>query len=206
MDKAHKPVSNLLARAQGNLSVDASDEVKKRIDEKLREVASELALEWISGERRFESQSQQIESWLARLYEELFVDEQPTPARIYARFGLPLSRSQYFSRLLFTRRAGHWRDRARQDLKEQLRSFKDKAERAIHEKRGKTQSYEMSLSRGAFEELVPLYDRLADVASGEDRPAPPKRIPGVGTFVRCSITAEVVLALINELTKDQPNV
>jgi hypothetical protein len=194
MDKAHKPVSNLLARAQGNLSVDASDEVRKRINEKLRDVASELALEWISGERRFENQSQQIESWLARLYEELFVDEQPTPAKIYARFGLPLSRSQYFSRLLFARRSGHWRDRARHDLKEQLRRFADKAERAINEKRGKTQSYEMSLSRGAFEEL------------GEDLPAPPKRIPGVGTFVRCSITAEAVLALIKELAKDQPNV
>ena len=206
MDKAHKPVSNLLARAQGNLSVDASDEVRKRINEKLRDVASELALEWISGERRFENQSQQIESWLARLYEELFVDEQPTPAKIYARFGLPLSRSQYFSRLLFARRSGHWRDRARHDLKEQLRRFADKAERAINEKRGKTQSYEMSLSRGAFEELVPLYDRLADVASGEDLPAPPKRIPGVGTFVRCSITAEAVLAPIKELAKDQPNV
>ena len=36
--------------------------------DRLQAVAAELALEWITGERRFESQSQQTEYWLARLY------------------------------------------------------------------------------------------------------------------------------------------
>ena len=85
----------------------------------------------------------------------------------------------------------------------ELGKLVEKAENAIKEKRGKTQPYEVSLSRGAFEELVQLYDRLAGARSGGDRLTPPKRIPGVGTFVWCSITAEAVVALIAELAGDQ---
>jgi hypothetical protein len=82
----------LTERAQQSLSVEASDGARERLRERLQTVAAELALEWIVGERRFENQSQQTEYWLARFYEEIFLDEQPEATRIYARFGLPLPR------------------------------------------------------------------------------------------------------------------
>src|ERR1700733_7875312 len=98
-------LSDLLTRARSNLATDSSLDAQKLINAQLQAVAAELALEWITGERRFENQSQQTEHWLARLYEVLYPDEQPDATRIYTRFGFSLPRAQYLARLLLARRA-----------------------------------------------------------------------------------------------------
>jgi hypothetical protein len=60
----------LLDRAQAALKLDASPAAQKLANTKLESLASMLLLEWLVGEKRFESQSQQAEYWLSRFYEE----------------------------------------------------------------------------------------------------------------------------------------
>src|SRR5258708_6400963 len=59
---------SLLDRAQSVLSTDASAAAKKNIKNNLEELSAILFLEWLVGEKRFESQSQQTEYWLSRCY------------------------------------------------------------------------------------------------------------------------------------------
>src|SRR5262249_44818988 len=99
----------LLDRAHAALKLDASPAAHKLAKAKLEELASTLLLEWLVGDKRFESQSQQAEYWLSRFYEEIFVDEQPDATRIYERFGVSLPRAAYLARLLRARRASQWR-------------------------------------------------------------------------------------------------
>ena len=72
----------LLERAQALLSTDASPVAKKNIKSNLELLAATLLLEWLVGDKRFESQSQQTEYWLSRFYDSVFVDEQPDATRI----------------------------------------------------------------------------------------------------------------------------
>jgi hypothetical protein len=120
----------LLERAQALLSTDASPVAKKNIKSNLESLAATLLLEWLVGDKRFESQSQQTEYWLSRFYDSVFVDEQPDATRIYERFGVNLPRAGYLARLLRARRAAQWRQAARAELKTQLERYKDRAEEA----------------------------------------------------------------------------
>ncbi|MEZ5853029.1 MAG: hypothetical protein R3D68_20535 [Hyphomicrobiaceae bacterium] len=199
-DSTH--LDKLLARATSNLSIQTSDASASLVRRRLESVAAELALEWIAGERRFESLSQQTEHWLARLYEELYRDEQPEATRIYARFGLPLPRAAYLTRLLLARNTGQWRDAAHREVLNSLNNVETKAQDAANAKAAKTQRFDLSLSRGGYEQLVVLYDFVARTTPSQDRPAPPRRNPSSGSLIWFSITAETALALLVILRKE----
>jgi hypothetical protein len=192
----------LLARAKASLAVDASAAAKARIEARLEAVAASLALEWITGERRFESQGQQMEYWLGRLYEALFPDEQPDATRLYVRFGLPLPRAQYVTRLLLARRSAHWREAARNEVVGALETYEANARAAIKADAGSTTPYKISLSRGAYDEVVVIYDRMVGAIAGQDRPSPPRREPSSPTLVWFSITAQGVVALLDQIRKE----
>lgn len=202
MDEISKRIDALLSRARESLVLETSEMTKRRIDDHLRDLAAELALQWITGERRFENQGQQLEHWLGHLYENLFVDEQPNPARIYARFGVPLTRAQYVSRLLFARRKNQWRDAAVREVKAALESVEVKAKDALIEKAGKTQSFDLSLTRGGFEQLIVFYDLVAGSSREQNRPEPPKRIAGSGSLAWFSINAATTLRLLEYINTE----
>src|SRR5262245_4249942 len=106
----------LVERAQAALKLGASPAAQKLAKTKLEALATTLLLEWLVGDKRFQSQSQQMEYWLCRFYEEIFIDEQPDATSIYERFGVSISRAAYLARLLRTRRATQWRQAARVEL------------------------------------------------------------------------------------------
>jgi hypothetical protein len=201
--EAPERLDALVARAMATLSIEASEEANNRLEGRLQSVAAELALEWITGERRFENQSQQTEHWLARLYEEIYADEQPDAGRIYARFTLPLPRAQYLARLLFARRTAQWRDAAHKEVLAELKRVEPKALEAEKMKAASTQRFDLNLSRGAYDQLVVLYDFLAKGIVGEERPAPPKKIPSSAALTWFSLTAETLLALLKLLRENK---
>ena len=196
-------LQGLLGQARASLAADASKESTALIDARLEAVAASLALEWITGLRRFESQGQQMEYWLSRIYEALYPDEQPDATRLYVRFGLPLPRAQYVTRLLLARRSAHWRDAARQEVFHALEAFEKNAAAATKAGAGQTTRYEINLSRGAYDELIVIYDRMIGHLAGPDRPSPPKRAPSSPTLVWFSISAQGVLALLGQIQKEQ---
>lgn len=197
-------LEELLAKATANLGIEATEASKVRLQAKLRDIAAELALEWITGERRFESQGQQTEAWLARLYEDIYADEQPQAPRIYARFGLPLPRAQYLVRLLLARRTAQWREAARKEVLDCLAGVEAKSEAAIKKDQGATQRWELSLTRGGFEQLMIAYDFMAPETVGQTRPSPPRRLPSSPALTWFTIAADTTVALLAFLRKPAP--
>ena len=191
-----------LARAKAALAIEASAAAKARIDSDYEGLCVDLVSEWILGEKRFESQGQQAEYWIARCYEALHRDEQPDPARIYARFQLGLPRAQYLARLLRARRSAQWRAAARAELRQALGQVEADARAAAAAGRVQVQRFDLSLSRGGYDELVALYDATAAALTGRNRPAPPSKKPSSPTLTWFSITAETILALLAALPQE----
>ncbi|MHC2627247.1 hypothetical protein ACVIW2_009334 [Bradyrhizobium huanghuaihaiense] len=189
----------LLERAHALLSTDASPAAKKNLKSGLDGLAATLLLEWLVGDKRFESQSQQAEYWLSRFYEDIFVDEQPDATRIYERFGVNLPRAGYLARLLRARRAGQWRQAARVELKTQLERYKARAEEAKKEGQGHVTEFDLSLSLGAADELRVLYDRIAAFMPERERPKPPKAKPSFGNSRWLGVPAETLLSILQAL-------
>lgn len=192
------------ARARAALAIDASPASRARIESGYEALCVDLVSEWVLGERRHESQGQQAEAWIARFYDDLHSDEQPDPARIYARYQLGLPRAQYLARLLRARRSAQWRAAARVELRRVLESVEPRAREAAaaDPRQDQTQRFDLSLSRGAYDELVTLYDSVAAAVTGGERPAPPARRPSSPTLTWFSMTAETILALLDALHRE----
>ncbi|WP_105384201.1 hypothetical protein [Neorhizobium alkalisoli] len=192
----------LSEKALETLLVDASPEAGERLKAGLEHLAAELFLEWLTGERRFESQTQQSEYWLSRFYEEMFPDEQPDGTVIYERFGLPLPRANYIARLLRTRRAAQWRTAARKELVAALAANRAGAEAAKEDGAG-IEEIDISLSAGAADELRVQLDRYSATVAPDERPRPPKAKPSLGTTRWFAVPAETLLALLGFLQKGE---
>lgn len=198
MAAKNKHLEDLIIQAATILKLDSSDAAQKLVDEKLQGLAAELFLEWLVAERRFESQSQQTEHWIARFYEEVYSDEQPDPTRIYERFNLNLPRASYVTRLLRARRLPQWRKAAQAELKTQLTRLKKKAEDAVKNGTAQVDDFDVSLSPGAADELRVLYDRFSESIDEKERPRPPKVKPVFGSARWFSVPADTVLLLLKE--------
>lgn len=191
-----------LARAKAALAVDASPAARARIDSGYEALCVDLVSEWVLGERRHESQGQQAEAWIARFYDALHSDEQPDASRIYARYQLGLPRAQYLARLLRARRTAQWRAAARAELGQALERVSADARAVAKAGRAQVQRFDLSLSRGGYDELVTLYDTVAAAITRGDRPAPPAKKPSSPTLTWFSITAETILALLEALRRE----
>jgi hypothetical protein len=189
--------------ARAALSIDASEEARRRIVQQFDRLCIELISEWLTGERRFESVGQQTEYWIARLYEELYVDEQPEAARLYARFSLPLPRAQYLVRLLLARRVAQWRVAARREAELTLGRFEGPARDAIKDKAGQVQRFETSLSNGGYNELIVAYEFIVRPMADRERPTPPLKLPSSPAVIWFSITAETLVALLEHFRKEE---
>jgi hypothetical protein len=189
----------LFEQARRALLTDASEAARTKINERLESLAIELFLEWLTGQKRFESQSQQTEYWLSRFYDEIFLDEQPDATRIYERFRVHLSRAGYLARLLRGRRAAQWRVAAGAELKTELERFRTRAEDARREGQGHITEFDISLSPGAADELRVQYDRIATFLPERERPKPPKARPSFGNTRWLAIPADTLLLVLNNL-------
>jgi hypothetical protein len=189
----------LSQRAAAALSTDASEVSQQRLAKNLNLLAAQLMLEWLTGDKRFESQSQQTEYWLARFYDEIFSDEQPDAARIYSRFGLTLSRSAYLARLLRARATATWRSAARQELRNRLADKRESAQREKDEGQSSIIEYDIGLSPGAADELRVLYDRLTASMGDSEQPRPPKAKPSFGGLRWLSVPADTLLQILQQL-------
>jgi len=195
-------LAELIEQANATLAQDGSAPTKKNINDKLPDLATELMLEWLVAEKRFDSQSQQVEYWLSRFYEELFSDEQPDTSKIYQRFSLSLPRAAYLCRLLRARRMAQWRKAARQELQTQFERNRKKAEEAKKAGQDHIQEFDISLSSGAADELRVIYDRMSESIAEHERPRPPRAKPGFGNAKWFSVPADTLLLVLGTLKGD----
>jgi hypothetical protein len=193
--------AELRAKAIRALKARASPASQERIDQSFDELCIELISEWIVGEPRHESATQQAEYWIGRVYDDLITDEQPDPTRMYTRFSLSLPRAQYIARLLRAQQAGPWRASATAELRQCLENLEASAKPFGGSLRAKTERFERGISRGAFDELIVLYETAAVLVVDGARPSPPRRIPSSPGIAWFSITAETVLFLLAAIRK-----
>ena len=190
--------ADLLKRAAARLKLGTSPAAGQIIDERLQEVAATLALEWMVNDRRFESQGQQTEAWLSRLYEVFYSDETPEAGPLYARFDLPMSRAQYVSRQMRARRAALRRKEAIVEVRARLDDRAAEAKAAI-EAAAPQSPFEFRLSKAGVDELMALYDRSVTATDRIQTPKATARSPG---WTLISVTAEALTAMLMTLAKE----
>lgn len=192
-------LKDLRDRALETLSSDASTPAVKALKAKLETLSSVLFLEWLLGDNRFDSPTQQTEYWLSRFYDEVYTDEQPDASRIYGRFGIAIARASYLARMMRAQRMGLWRKQARAELKTQLQRQKARAEEVLKGDKGSLQEFDVSLSLGAEDEMRVLYDRAAAFVPERERPRPPKPRGGFGNSRWWGVPADTLLLLLKNL-------
>lgn len=164
------------------------------------EIATDLFLEWLLNERRFETMSQATEHYVAKVEEKLYPDDPPNPTKLYERYSLPLSRARYLARVLLARRSARWRNGARREL---LARLDEKSVDALAaEAAGRvSQEFDCVLSRPAYDEFQVLYE-WARANPAENRPLTPPRV--ISTFVQevtVRIRCQVILVVIDVINQ-----
>lgn len=194
-------LTTLTERAFSALCTDATPEAVEALRGRVAQFAAELLLEWLTGDKRFDNQSQQLEYWVSRFYDEFYVGEQPDAARIYARFGLSLPRARYVAGLLRARGATAWRSAARQELRLRLQARQAEAQSLQRQtpEQADVQDYEIGLSAGAADELRVFYDRLVAMAGNGAQPRPPKFKQSFGGHKILAVPALTLLAVLRQL-------
>jgi hypothetical protein len=102
---------------------------RSRFD-KTEELAAELAqmavaawIDWLAGEKRHNSLTEQHTEWFEEIYAHLLPkSEVPSADRLYNSFNVPFGRAQYIARVLSNKRLTHWRELAVERLREAMES------------------------------------------------------------------------------------
>jgi hypothetical protein len=194
---AETALTALLARALETLGREASPETRARLEAKLRDLAAQLALEWLLGDGRPESQTQLAEAWLSRLYDEIYLDEFPDALGLYSRFSFSLPRAQYVARLLSARGQARWRAAAVKELVTVLTAREAEARTAMSKARGETQRFELSISKAGFNELLVRYEAV--VAGRNPKPSPPRRLSSTPRLAWFNIAAVTLVLVVDSL-------
>jgi len=157
------------------ISVELSDEQVQHIERALRRcrfdkledsvnTLAQLAIaswvDWLSGEKRYTSLTQQYTDWIEAIYLHLLPeDEPPSIDRLYNSFNIPFGQAQYITRVLSNKTLTHWRQRAVERLKSAMEKKLDDVNEWV--KRGDaTLKAEIIIDKLSYLELKSICDRL----------------------------------------------
>jgi hypothetical protein len=88
-------------------------------------LAVEAWLSWLSGEKRYNSLTEQYTDWIEKIYKDLLPTEAPSTERLFNSFNVPYGQAQYIARVLNNRETARWREQALDELKAELGKRKD---------------------------------------------------------------------------------
>ena len=75
-------------------------------------------LSWLSGEKRYNSLTEQYTDWIEQIYKNLLPQtEAPSVDRLFNSFNVPYGQAQYIARVLTNRTLASWRAQAREELR-----------------------------------------------------------------------------------------
>ncbi len=160
-------------------------------------LAAEAWLGWLSGEKRYNSLTEQYSDWIEQIYARLLPEtEAPSAERLFNSFNVPYGQAQYIARVLNNRALARWREHALEQLKAALLERKDEVYAWIADQR-ETAVVELVLFKPAATELEILVESLFRDSPGEvDIP----RTSGTRNLSAVRITArtfEKVCELLN---------
>jgi hypothetical protein len=162
----------------------------------LAQLAVGAWLSWLSGEKRYNSLTEQYVDWFEQIYEHLLPEtEAPSTERLFNSFNVPYGQAQYIARVLNNRDTARWRDYAREELKAQLRGQKEEIDKCIA-KGDELAPIEIVLSKTAARVLRTITnDLLRESRREEDMP----HVSGSGDFVAVTMTAGTCKKVCKEL-------
>ncbi len=128
-------------------------ENQQELLDELLPMMADAWIDWVSGARRYRSQTEQYVDWVEQLYNQVLpLDEPPSADRLFNSFNIPFGQAQYIARVLNNRSQVHWRESALTKLKEMLSEKKVEAENMLAHEAG-DQTIELLLYRPSFQEL-----------------------------------------------------
>lgn len=121
-------------------------------------LAVEAWLNWLSGEKRYNSLTEQYTDWIEKIYQHLLPEaEAPSFRRLFNSFNIPYGQAQYIARVLYNKDMQWWRAQAREVLKTRLLTRKNEAYDAVAQDRF-TMTLEVVLPKEAGIELDDIVD------------------------------------------------
>jgi len=126
----------------------------------LAQMAADAWVEWLSGNKRYSSLTEQYADWAEDISVSLLPeDEAPSADRLYNSFSIPYGQAQYIARLLNNKTLTQWRQRAMEQLKDRMGEKLGEADDIL---RGgdATVDIEVIMGKLAYLELRAIYERL----------------------------------------------
>lgn len=156
--------------------------------------------EWMSGQKRFRTLTEQYISWLEDVYTRLLPeDEIPSYARLYNRFNIPYGQAGYIIRVLNEKELPHLRLRAREELKAELEKCEKQAT-DLCARGDLDRAIPVRMTALASRELRNLTGKLYRKSARENRSTLlPERETGYGDFKTVAVPAMTIGELLEEL-------
>lgn len=157
------------------ISLELSDEQVQHIEkafrrcrfDNLEDTVTELAqlavaswVDWLSGEKRYTSLTQQYIDWVEAIYIHMLPeDEPPSTDRLYNSFNIPFGKAQYIMQVLSSKTLTHWRQKAIERLKTSMSERLNDVDQWIEN--GETSlKAEILIDKLSYLEFKAIYERL----------------------------------------------
>ena len=126
----------------------------------LAELAVGSWVDWLSGQERHTSLTEQYTEWIESIYVRMLPeDERPTADRLYNCFNVPFGRAQYIARVLSDKTLTRWRQRAIERLRSAMETRLDEVEGWVKKGDGDLNA-EIRVDKLSYRELKGVCDRL----------------------------------------------
>lgn len=136
----------------------------------LVELAVNSWIDWLSGDARYTSLTEQYTEWIEQIYTYILSeDEPPSVDRLYNSLNIPFGQAQYITRVLSNKTLTHWRSKAI----EQLKSVMDNKINEVDEWIENDEPYlraEIVIDKLSYLELKSICDRLFRLHASEMMP------------------------------------
>ena len=165
---------------------------------KFSNFAFEVTCDWILGEKRFRSLTEQQIAWIEKLYIDIIPPtEKPSYDRLYNEFHLSAGQAQYIARVLTDKKLTQWRKVALTELNIELESKKEDAELLIQNNEG-NEPITITIDKLAATELKRITDALWK--NNKELLLPSHR-PGYGEIKNIDIPAQTLIIILNHLNQ-----
>ena len=126
----------------------------------LAELAIASWVDWLSGQERYTSLTEQYTEWIESIYIRMLPeDERPTADRLYNSFNVPFGRAQYIARVLSNKTLTHWRRKAIERLRSAMGKKLDEVGEWVERGEGGLNA-EIIVDKLSYLELKSVCDRL----------------------------------------------
>jgi hypothetical protein len=149
---------------------------------------------WLSGDRRFLSLTEQTIERVAQIYQKILNTQQPKVSQLYNQLNLPHGQASYICRVLNERTLSVWRKQGLTELKKALLQKRKTASDYVAANEGEV-AITIAITKIALLELQRCYEELR--TKSPDLP-PPKRRSSFGDSCEIDLPSVTIVRLLED--------